>query len=166
MYFSAYPEVDAVNAAKRLWLDSLAGFAPDTVRQATHELIKQSDYLPTISRVLKQCSQISTGQHLPTAYDAYVEACHAHSPKENHEWTHPAIYYAGKQSNWRFLAENEERIAFPVFKEKYEALCAKVTAGEVLPAIETLALPETIAAPLSKTENAERMSALRKELNI
>ncbi len=166
LYFSAYPEVDAVNAAKRLWLEGLSNFSADTIRQATHELIKQSDYLPTISRMIRKSTELSGSTELPNAHSAYVEACNASSPKQNHPWSHPAVYYAGKQSDWFFLANNSENRTFPIFKANYEKLCEKILCGEALPPIKQLALPEYSETPLSKEENSERMTELRSELGI
>ncbi len=166
LYFSAYPEVDAVNAAKRLWLEGLSNFSADTIRQATHELIKQSDYLPTISRMIRKATELSGSTELPSAHSAYVEACNASSPKQNHPWSHPAVYYAGKQSDWFFLAHNSENRTFPIFKANYERLCEKILCGEALPPIKQLALPEHSETPLSKEENSERMTELRSELGI
>ena len=166
LYFSAYPEVDAVNSAKRLWLESLSQFSPEAILQATHALIKQSDYLPTISRMIKQCTELSTRSTLPDTYSAYCEACNAPSPKQNYNWSHPAIYHAGKQSNWHFIHSNDEAIAFPIFKNHYEALCQRIAQGDTLPPIQPLSLPESTEHTLSKSENAERMANLRNEVSL
>jgi hypothetical protein len=166
LYFSAYSEIDAVNAAKRLWLESVAPFKADVVRKATHELIKHSDYLPTISRVIKKCTELSNGNTLPDAHSAYKEACNAPSPKQNNMWSHAAVYYAGKQSDWYFLANNTEQRAFPIFKINYEKICERVRNGEELKPIKQLALPETIETHLTKEDNVNRMAELRAELDI
>jgi len=166
LYFSAYSEMDAVNAAKRLWLENLSSYKPETIRQATHSLIQQSDYLPTISRLIKKCIELSSDQRLPDAHAAYIEACNAASPKQNASWSHPAVYYAGKKCNWRFLNSSDEKIAFPIFKKHYETLCEQLLAGSVLPPITTLSLPETTTTPLSKTENAARLEKLRSEMKL
>ncbi|MFT6387917.1 MAG: hypothetical protein ACJAUP_001289 [Cellvibrionaceae bacterium] len=166
LYFSAYPEMDAVNTAKRLWIENLHSYHSDIIRQATHALIQQSDYLPTISRIIKKCIELSSDQALPNVHDAYSEACNAPSPKQNSHWSHPAVYYAGKKSNWRFLSSTDAKIAFPIFKNHYESVCEKLLAGYTLPPIETLALPETIETPLSKAENSQRLSKLRSELKL
>jgi hypothetical protein len=166
LYFSAYSEIDAVNAAKRLWLESVAPFSADVVRTATHELIKHSDYLPTISRVIRKCNDLSDGNTLVDAHSAYKEACNAPSPKQNNSWSHPAIYYAGKKSDWYFLANNTEQRAFPIFKAHYEKICERVRNGEELMPVKQLALPETIETPLTKEDNVSRMADLRAELDI
>lgn len=166
LYFSAYPDKDAINSAKRLWLENLAEFKPEIIRTATHAIIKESDYLPTISRMVKLCISLNSGNHLPDVHSAYVEACNASSPKQNHPWSHPAVYHAGRCSGWFFLANNIEAVAYPVFKRHYEKLCQQISTGTDLPPIEPLALPESTETPLSKEENAERMTKLRHKLEI
>jgi len=166
LYFSAYPEVDAVNAAKRLWLENVISFNANIVRKATHELIKHSDYLPTISRVIKKCTELNGDKTLPNAHTAYSEACNAPSPKTNYSWSHPAVYYAGKASDWYFLANNIEQKAFPVFRAHYDKICERIRGGEELLPVQQLALPETSEVSLSKEENIQRMDTLRKQLEI
>ena len=158
--------MEAVNAAKRLWLDSLSAFSGDTIRQAAHTLVKGSDYLPTISRMIKQCIELSTESSLPDAHSAYIEACNASSPRQNHPWSHPAVYYAGQRSNWRLLASSDEAIAYPIFRNHYDSLCQRLAQGETLPPIAPLALPETTEVPLSKAENSERMAVLKEQLGM
>jgi hypothetical protein len=163
LYFSAYKEIDALDAAKRLWLENLSSYSPETIVAATHKVIKQSDYLPTVSQLIKQCQQLTSSLIIPDVHSAYVEACRAASPKQNCPWTHPIVYYAGRNSDWFFLANNTESIAFPVFKQHYQQLCQRLYNGELLPPVKKLTLPETMETPLSKIENANRMAALKKE---
>lgn len=158
--------MDALNSAKRLWLESLSPFSPEVILQAVHQLIKESDYLPTISRVIRTCMELGGNQSLPDVRTAYIEACNAPSPKRNASWSHPAVYYAGKKTDWHFLATNEERVAFPVFKNHYESLCQQVINGDVLPPVSPLSLPDQTESPLSKEENSERMAKLRAELGV
>lgn len=166
LYFSAYKEVEELNWAKRLWMESLDNFSPDIILKAVHQIIKESDYLPTISRIARLCDELQTGHSLPDARIAYIDACKAESPKRNAQWKHPAIYYAGRMTGWRYLAQTDETLAFPTFKEHYDALCQRVRNGETLPTIAQEALPEKIENTLSKDENSERMANLRKELGI
>jgi hypothetical protein len=166
LYFSAYSEIDALNSAKRLWMESLSQFTPAIILQAVHRLIKESDYLPTISRVIRACMDVGNSVSLPDAHSAYREACNAHSPKINAQWSHPAVYYAGQKTNWFFMANNSEKIVFPIFKSHYEKLYQQVMNGEELAEITPLALPHKNAEPLSKAENLERMQKMRKEMGI
>ena len=164
LYFSAYSEIDAINAAKRLWMENLSPFEPAVISKATHAVIKHSDYLPTISKIVKQCVKIANGTALPDVYDAYVEACQATSPRQNYSWSHPAVYYAGKKSDWHFLVSSDEKIALPVFTLHYQNLCEAIANGENLPPIKQLALPSETTTPLSKEENVKRAAELLADL--
>lgn len=147
-------------------MDSLSPFPGPVILQATHRLIKESDFLPTISRMIRLCLELGDTHSLPNARNAYIEACHASSPKRNARWSHPAVYYAGKMTNWFFIANNVEKIAFPVFKNHYESLCQKVINGETLPEVNPLALPNRDTIALSKEENIEKMKAMREKIGI
>lgn len=166
LYFSAYSEMDALNSAKRLWMDSLLPFPAPVILQAVQRIIKESDYLPTISRVIRLCINLHGEYSLPDAHTAYIEACNAPSPKRNAEWSHPAVYYAGQKTDWYFMASNAEKVVFPIFKSHYELVCQQVINGKTLPTITQLALPEEQNTTLSKEENIERMEAMRKEIGI
>ncbi len=126
--------------------------------------ILQSEYLPTVHKMLQLCA--AGGNGLPEARAAYREACNAPSPKANHKWSHPAVYHAGRESNWFFLANNPESVAYPVFAEHYRKICARVLEGEKLAAPEQLKLEDNPGQPLSKEENAKKLAALRAQLDI
>lgn len=166
LYFSAYNEIDALNSAKRLWMESLSSFSPETILQAVHQLIKASDYLPTISRVIRACMDIESCHTLPTAHSAYLEACNAPSPKRNASWSHPAVYYAGQKTDWFFMGNNSEATVFPIFKSHYETLCQRIMNGEELPKITHLALSDKKTEALSKQENIQRMEKLREDIGL
>ena len=165
LFFSAYDEINALDAAKRLWLKNLSAYAPETIVAATHNVIKQSDYLPTVSQLVRQCQQISSGLTIPDVYSAYVEACRASNPKQNYPWSHPIVYYAGRNSDWFFLANNAEATALPIFKQHYQLLWQRLYDGESLPPIKPLKSSKTDENPLAKTENAKRMAVLKEQLD-
>lgn len=118
-------------AAKRLWLSQLKKHTFHNIMQACEKIVKEQPYLPTLSTVITYCDANLNSQ-MPDAYQAYIEACRASSPKAQFNWSHPAIYYAGLASDWFFLANTEEKQAFPVFKNNYEILLKRVNAGENL----------------------------------
>ena len=165
MYWDAYKEIDAVNIAKRLWLESLSEFTSDIILRATHETIKKSDFLPTVSKILKMCKAIESRKILPETYSAYLEACNSSSPRQNTHWSHPLVYHAGKKTNWLFLTSNDEAVAFPKFKKIYEDICEEYLAGKEFPDVTPLALPENLSTPLSKEENLKELEKLEALLN-
>ncbi|UHQ56798.1 replication protein P [Microbulbifer sp. YPW16] len=161
---SAFPDTETLNHAKRLWLESLAAFSPAQIVAGAKRAIRQSEYLPTVHKMLQLCAAGDNG--LPEARAAYREACNAPSPKAAFNWSHPAVYHAGREANWFFLANNPEHVAYPVFAEHYRKICARVLEGDALPAPEQPLLEEKPGEPLSKAENAERMAQLRAELEL
>ncbi len=164
-YYKAYSDTTVLNQIKKLWLESLVRFAPDVIQRGAKRVIENSEYLPTLHTMIRHC-EAESAQGLPEAHAAYLEACQAPSPKAAYNWSHPAVYHAGKAADWFFLANNSEKMAFPVFERHYQLLCERVIAGEELNSPEVKALPETVETPLSKTENLDRLKALREDLGL
>jgi hypothetical protein len=165
-YYKAYSDNTVLAQIKKLWLESLVHFEPATILRGARKVIEQSEYLPTLNRMIRACQGDPESFGLPDAHTAYIEACRAPSPKSAYSWSHPAVYHAGLASDWFFLTSNSEKIAFPIFERHYRRLCEKVMNGTDLPAPNTPALPEVIETPLSKEENQKRLEALRKQLDL
>jgi len=165
-FHRAFSDDQKIVMAKQLWAKSLCDLPPERIIAGSRRAIKESGYLPTLHSIRKFCDPDLNELGLPDAYNAYIEACRAGSPKIEHQWSHPAVYLAGNTSDWFFLASNTEAKAFPVFKRNYEILCERVMAGEQLDMPIHKALPETINQPLSNEERKERLQTLRKELDI
>ena len=164
-YFKAFANATELNAVKRLWLESLQRFDCKLILQATKNLLENEEFLPTLATVIKYCEKMGH-QNLPEAHEAYLEACRAPSPKANANWSHLAVYHAGKACDWYFLLNNPEYQAYPIFREHYEKVCEKVMRGEQLPAPQR-ALPEKIdPAKVDRSANKKRLQALRKTLEI
>jgi hypothetical protein len=103
---------------------------------------------------------------LPSPHEAYVEACRAGSPKSAQAWSHPAVYLAGRDSDWFFLNNNTERTSWPVFKSHYERYCARVLRGESLQVPQPAALEKAPSAPLASEEQLARLQQLRNKVGL
>ena len=165
-YYKAYSDTQVLNQIKKLWLESLVQFAPDTILRGARKVIEESEFLPTLNRMIRACQGSPESFGLVDAHTAYIEACRAPSPKSAYRWSHPAVYHAGLASDWFFLNSNSEKVAFPVFERHYQRFCEKVMNGAELPQPDAPALPETIETPLSREENQQRLDALRKQLDL
>ena len=165
-YYAALSDAQLLSQTKKLWADSLSRFSPETILLAARRVIEESEYLPTLHKMIEFCRGDNQQYGLPDVRQAYIEACHAGSPKSNYPWSHPAVYFAGKDSDWFFLASNSEQQTFPVFKENYRRWCDKVKAGEKLPAIETKRITDSSATPLDKSANKKHLRELRKNLRL
>ncbi len=85
----------------------------------------------------------------------------AGSPKSAQPWSHPAVYLAGRDSDWFFLANNEERLTWPVFREHYQRYAAAVLRGETLVVPAPEALEQHKAEPLSPEAQLAELKKLR-----
>lgn len=165
-YYKAFGSDELLIPAKKLWLESLSQFETETLLKGARRAIEQSEFLPTLKKMIDCCQGDLSSHGLKEAHSAYLEACHAPSPKARFNWSHPAVYHAGKNSDWHFLANNTERVAFPVFEKNYRHLCEQVLKGNQLSAPEVLALPEETETALSKDENRQRLAKLREQFDL
>jgi hypothetical protein len=165
-YCKAFPNAEKLIYAKKLWFSYLVEYSPERIVQAARRAIKESEFLPTVKTLIQFCEIQPQELGLPDAHAAYIEACQASSPKNEHNWSHPAVYFAGRESDWFFLASNTEAKAYPVFKRNYELLCERVLNGEQLDLPVPKALPEEVHKPLSNAERKEKLQELRKSLDL
>lgn len=163
-YYKAYPNEEQLRTAKKLMLESLLHFPPETVVTAARRALQECEFLPTIYKMLTLCAVGSNG--LPEARAAYREACNAPRNKSDYAWSHPAVYHAGRATDWFFLASNPEPVAYPVFAEHYKNICSRVLRGEKFQMPKRIKLEENLGQSLSKAENAERLAKLRAELKL
>lgn len=125
--------------------------------------IENSEYLPTLHRMHRCCREALADCGLPPARDAYLEACQAPSPRAAQPWSHAAVYHAGAATGWFYLATQREQVSWPAFRERYEALCTRVLAGEELTLPDPPALEQDRGSPMSSDERQQALDRLRRE---
>ena len=165
-YYAAYSDTSTLNTAKKLWLETLSSFSDEQILKAAKRCIEASEYLPTLHKMLQFCHEQFSELGLPSTRDAFVEACQAATPKSAQAWSHPAVYLAGRDTDWFFLANNTERMTLPVFEEHYQQYCKRVVAGETLTIPSPESLPKEKQEPLSKEQQQENLQKLRDELSL
>ena len=165
-YYAAYPDAEQVKQIKKLWLDALTDYPVEQILKGAKHAIEHSDYLPTLNRMLECCQEGLAEFGLPAAHDAYVEACRARSPRAAQRWSHAAVYLAGRDSDWFFLANNTERTSWPIFKEHYQQYCARVMRGETLEVPARPALEKKASAPLCQEDQLAALQKLREETGL
>jgi hypothetical protein len=165
-YHKAYPDEATLNLAKKYWLSSLAVFTPEMLLAATRELVLKQTFLPTLANVVDACKSGMNLFGLPAAHDAYLEACRKPAPKVEQDWSHPAVYLAGKTTGWFELANQTEAQIFPLFEYYYTQLVQRVLQGEELSLNVPTPLPETVHTPLSAKENQSRLQQLKNNLKL
>ena len=82
-YYSAFGDNnESENLAKKLWLNKLANFKTNTIYRASEKIIEDSEYLPTLNKMIQTCLTCSLPKELPTTKEAYFEACN--KPTQKH----------------------------------------------------------------------------------
>jgi hypothetical protein len=165
-FHKAFANPESLAIAKKYWLSSLERYSPEQIVHAAKQVIRTQDYLPSIAVILRACEQGLDLFGLPDPRQAYLEASGAPSPKHSHNWSHQAVYHAGRAAGWFLLATEPEAVAFPVFEYHYAQLCQQVINGEELSINQPQALPETVERRLDKQEVQARIQQLRKELDL
>lgn len=153
-----------LNQAKRLWKESLKHFTPDQILRAARRVIEDSEYLPTVQRMLRACEESLTDEGLPGFREAYDEAANAPSPKAAQHWSHPAVYHAGRTVGWYKLNHLPEKSSYPLFAKAYREMLQRVLAGEDLRVEGPALLEEGASPPLDKDKGREKLASLRKIL--
>lgn len=157
-FYAALPDTENLNQAKKLWLNALKNYSNDTLLKTTQQIIESSEYMPALNRFIELCDVLEF--NLPTIRDAYKEACLAGTPKENINWSHPIVYYAGKKTGWFNLRNLNEKQSFPAFTEHYETLKKQVRAGETLSQPEKILIEKQESSPLDLDESKKRIKDL------
>ena len=165
-YYAAYPDADQLKQIKKLWLESLADYPVEQILLGARHAIEHSEYLPTLNRMHNCCQEGLASLGLPAPREAYLEACRAPSPRSAQPWSHPAVYLAGRDSDWFFLANNPERVSWPVFRDHYQRYSALALRGENLEVPAPAALEREPEAPLDREDQLQRLRKLRDELDL
>ncbi len=165
-FHKAFSDVESQVIAKKYWLGSLEQYSPLQIVQAAKQVIRTQDYLPSIAALVKACEQGFDLFGLPSPRQAFYEACAAASPKREQQWSHEAVYLAGKSAGWFLLANEAESASMPVFEYHYSLLCRRVINGEKLILDTPTPLTDKIERPLSKLETKSRLAKMREELNL
>lgn len=165
-FHKAFAQEGSLNLAKKYWLASLADFSPEVIRRAVRYLVQSQEFLPSVAGMIAACENGQVLFGLPSAEDAYREACLAPEPKALHTWSHPAVYHAARETGWFALANEIQSQVFPQFEYHYSQVCRRVMRGEDLQVPTPKALPETVHTPLTPEQNKAKLKALRSQFSI
>jgi len=161
-YYSAFGnDQGSVAITKKLWLQTLRSFPAEVICTAAERIIAESEYLPTLHKMLDACRRAGLPGQLPSPLAAYREACNAASPKAAQQWSHAAVYLAGRDCGWYRLANFSERQVLPEYSEIYQRYADRVAAGETLVVEPPPALEESPHRPASVATAEHNMASLK-----
>ena len=115
--------------AKKLWAESLKKFPAECINAAVETVIQANDYLPTLTEILKACSGSMGAINIPTPQEAFIEAQKSSSPRQSFPWTHPIIYWAGREVGWELINSQNNNNTFQAFSKTYMRLVQEMKAG-------------------------------------
>lgn len=165
-YYAAFSEAEQLRQIKKLWLESLREYPPALILQGARRAIEHSEYLPTLKRMRECCDASYEALDLPALDAAYCEACTCTMPAEMHRWSHPVVYWAGRDCGWQFLASTNSTTALPRFTDAYRARCSALLRGEPLDAVPQPESPQLEAKALSPAEALRQLQRLRQDTGI
>jgi hypothetical protein len=153
-FYSAFGDnPKSENLAKKLWLDTLDNFSSETIYFAARNVIAESEYLPTLNKMITECRKRVFFSGLPDPRQAYLEACNKNSPKIQQTWSHAIVYLAGRDCGWFYLAKTPEIQALNEFKKIYTKYCNGLQAGV------SYSISKDNSKPISKPKNSSKAVA-------
>lgn len=109
------------------------------------------------------CRPTSEQLGLPAPEKAYRECCTHGRWATEHDWSHGAVYAAGRETGWYDLHNKPENHIWALFKRNYEIMCNRVANGESFDEVIPKALPEKISNPVPATKAISIIDQLRKK---
>ena len=139
---SIFDNENEIRIAKREWALSLKGYSEQELVGAVNRCKEEFIWMPTISEFLSVMKKGFEDYGLPSAMLAYREACHHADHPRDHQWSHPAVYFAGRATDWYRLRCEEKSQVFGDFEFNYRKICQRVLAGEALEVPLAKGLPD------------------------
>ena len=99
-FYKVFGTDDKLKEGKKLWAISLRNEVPEVLLEAAENVIRSQSYLPTLTDIMKACSDINKMDGFPTVEEAYIEARKSYQPRAEINWSHPIVYFAGKKVGW------------------------------------------------------------------
>ena len=162
-YHKAFPTAEKLQLAKRLWYGYVKYYTPEQILEASRETIKSSEFLPTVRSLLKFLDQATNAIGLPSPEAAYHEVCLSTDPRTLWSWSHPGVYYAGCNTGWYILDNEDKSTSWPKFQEAYRQICKAVAAGEQFSITTPPALPDDSSHVLTCEEALQQIEEFEKQ---
>ena len=147
---STFQSEDEIRIAKREWALSLQGYSEAELVLAVNRCKESFIWMPAIAEFLSLLRRDYESYGLPTTLDAYREACMAADHPREYDWSHPAVYHAGRATDWFRLRTEEKSQVFRDFEHNYRTLCRRVVDGESLEVPVAMGLPDKSSNTLSE----------------
>jgi hypothetical protein len=129
-FYKVFGTDHRLKEAKKLWAESLKKYPAECINAAIEIVIQSNDYLPTLTEVIKACSGSMGSINIPSPHEAFIEAQKSSPPRQSFPWTHPIIYWAGREVGWELINSTNNTNTFQVFSKTYMRLVKEMKAGK------------------------------------
>ena len=129
-FYKVFGTDDKLIEAKKLWAESLKKYPSECIDSAVEIVIQSNDYLPTLTEIIKACSGSMGSINIPNPQEAFIEAQKSSSPRRSFPWTHPIIYWAGKEVGWELINSPNNINTFQAFSKIYMRLVKELKNGK------------------------------------
>ena len=129
-FYKVFGTDDKLTEAKKVWAESLKKYPSECIDSAVEIVIQSNDYLPTLTEIIKACSGSMGSINIPNPQEAFIEAQKSSSPRNRFPWTHPIIYWTGKEIGWELINSPNNTNTFQAFSKTYMRLVKELKAGK------------------------------------
>ena len=159
-FYKVFGTDERLSEGKKLWAVSLKSFSLETIAQAIENVIGSQSYLPTLTDIVKACSEINSYDGFPSVEEAYIEARKSFSPRQQYPWSHPIVYFTGKKIGWNLLDERDSKELFQSFKKIFNRYKENALSGVEFKIEPIKEIPQ------SKPLNKKLFESLRKKHKV
>ena len=159
-FYKVFGSDDKLKEGKKLWAITLKNESPEVILDAVENVIANQSYLPTLTDIMKACSDINKMDGFPSVEEAYIEARKSYQPRSQFSWSHPIVFFAGKKIGWNNLNERDSKENFNLFKKIFNNLKSEITNGKKFEINDNTSLQDR------KPLNKELFEELRKKHKV
>jgi hypothetical protein len=130
-FYKVFGTDDRLREAKKIWAQSLKKYSTESIDDAIENVIQSNDYLPTLTEILKACAKTSGIKDMPSPQEAFIEAQKSSSPRKSYPWSHPVVYWAGREMGWDILNNSQKNNdSFEIFTKIYRRMIGEMKNGK------------------------------------
>ncbi|RWU21292.1 Replication protein P [Pseudomonas alkylphenolica] len=160
----AWPDDDALKAAKRSWIKAFVAAEINTLEQIRYGLLNcrqfGGDFAPSVGKFIKWCQPTPEMLGIPSHDKAFREALENSHPSRagSRTWSHPAVRHAALQCELHNLADQVSEKASKIFDRAYDITIRMLVQGKPL---EDIAIGISHDGQKSEVERAEELARHR-----
>jgi hypothetical protein len=130
-FYKVFGTDDRLREAKKIWAQSLKKYSTESIDDAIENVIQSNDYLPTLTEILKACAKTSGIKDIPSPQEAFIEAQKSSSPRKSYPWSHPVVYWAGREMGWDILNNSQKNNdSFEIYTKIYRRMIGEMKNGK------------------------------------